>query len=107
MVFAVVIIIFVIAILNNKGISIGNYNSLKILLVLVMLGILIRVNFKFVEYDYFLKETVEPIVSIILIYIIVALLNRNGFLDKLKLNDFVGVILVVGGFAVLIAIIVI
>lgn len=111
MFFAIVIISFVIKLLNNKGISIGSYKKnfpLKIFHVLVLLGILISINnFLFVEHNYFLKEAVEPIVSIIIIYIIMALLNRYGFLDKPNINDFVGALLIGGGIATLIAIILI
>ena len=108
--FAITIIIVVIALLNKKGISAGSYKKnfpLKFFLVLVLLGISIRINFLFFEYEYLFKETVEPIVSIIVIYVIMAIINRNGFLDKQNINDFVGAVLIVGGIAAFISIVVI
>ena len=108
--FAITIIILVIALLNKKGISAGSYKKnfpLKSFLVLVLLGISIRINFLFVEYEYLFKETVEPIVSIIIIYIIMAIINRNGFLDKQNINDFVGAVLIVGGISAFISMMVI
>ena len=108
--FAITIIILVIALLNKKGISAGSYKKnfpLKFFLVLVLLGISIRINFLFFEYEYLFKETVEPIVSIIVIYVIMAIINRNGFLDKQNINDFVGAVLIVGGISALISMVVI
>jgi hypothetical protein len=107
MFFAIGIISLAIKFLNNKGISIGSYKKnypLKLFLVLVLMGILIRINFLFVEFEYLFKDTVETIVGIIIIYIIMALLNRNGYLDKPNINDFVGALLIVGGIVTLIAI---
>lgn len=107
---AITIIIVVIALLNKKGISAGSYKKnfpLKSFLLLVLVGISIRINFLFAEYEYLFKETVEPIVSIIIIYIIMAIINRNGFLDKQNINDFVGAVLIVGGIAAFISIVVI
>ena len=109
-VFAITIISVVVALLNKKGISAGSYKKnfpLKSFLVLVLLGVFIRINSLFAEYEYLFKEMVEPVVSAIIIYIIVAIINRNGFLDKQNINDFVGAILIVGGIVALISIVVI
>ena len=107
--FAITIIIVVVALLNKKGISAGSYKKnfpLKSFLVLVMSGICIRINSLFAEYEYLFKEMVGPIVSALIIYIIMAIINRNGFLDKQNINDFVGAVLIVGGISAFIFIIV-
>lgn len=57
--------------------------------------------------NIYLKGRFEPIVSAIIIYIIIAIINRNGFLDKRNINDFVGAVLIVGGIVALISIVVI
>ena len=73
----------------------------------MLLGIFIRINHSLLnEQEYFLKETVEPMVGIVIIYIIMALLNRNGLLDIPTINDFVEVLLIVGGFVTFISIII-
>ncbi|WP_246941949.1 hypothetical protein [Bacillus pinisoli] len=108
MFFAIAIIILVVSFLNKKGVTIGSYKKnfpLKFFLVMILLGTFIRINYLFIGHEYFLRETVEPIVSIIVIYIIISKLNRNGLLDKPTVNDLVSAILIIGGIAGLILII--
>jgi len=108
--FTIAIISVVVSLLNKKGISAGSYKKnfpLKSFLVLVLLSICIRINSLFAEYEYVLKEMVGPIVSAISIYIIMAIINRNGFFDKQNINSFVSAVLIVGGISAFIFIIVI
>ncbi|MBM7661113.1 hypothetical protein JOC85_001885 [Bacillus mesophilus] len=102
MFFVMAIIILVISFLNKKGVSVGSYKKnfpLKFFLAMILLGIFIRISYLFIGYEYFLKETVEPSVGIIIIYIIIAIINRNGFLDKQNINDWVAAILILSGIA--------
>ena len=60
-VFAIIIISVVVALLNKKGISAGSYKKnfpLKSFLILVLVGIFIRINSLFAEYEYLFKGTI-------------------------------------------------
>lgn len=104
---AIVIVYLVIALLNKKGISAGNFRKnfpLKSFLVLVLLGIFMRIMFLFSDLEYIFKDTIEPVVSVTTIYLILAIINKNGLLDKQKINNFVGALLTVGGVVILLTI---
>lgn len=102
--FSIIVINIVIKILNKKGISISKMNySLKIFLGFILLGSFMSFSFLYAEHEYAFKEIIEPIVAIIIIYIILASLNQ--ILDKPKINDFVGGLLIAGGIISFIAII--
>jgi len=92
--------------LNKKGIAVGIYRKnipLRFFVAMVLLGIFMRLTF-WIEFEYLLKDIVEPILCILIIYIIMSLLNRYDFVDKLKIHDFVGALLIVGGIGIYIII---
>ncbi|MDV2884773.1 hypothetical protein RYX45_06260 [Alkalihalophilus pseudofirmus] len=100
MILSIAIIILVITFLNKKGISVGGYKRnyhLKFFIGIVLLGITLQINELFIEYEYLFKDTVEPIIGIVSVYITMAIINRNGLLDNLKINDFAGGLFLVGG----------
>ncbi|GGA80451.1 hypothetical protein [Ornithinibacillus halotolerans] len=96
----IIIVVIIKSILNKKGISIGNYKKnfpLKFFLFLFSLGIFLKINSIYVEYEYFLKEVIEPTIIIVFIYIIIALLNRKNLLNKIHINDITGALLITLG----------
>lgn len=101
MILSMTIIILAITCLNKKGISVGGYKRnyhLKFFIGIVLLGVSLLISDLFIEYEYLFKNTVEPTIGIVSVYITMAIINRNGLLDNLKINDFVGGLLLAGGF---------
>lgn len=100
MILSIAIVILVITFLNKNGISVGGYKRnyhLKFFIGIVLLGITLQISDLFIDYEYLFKDTVEPIIGIVVIYISMAIINRKGFLDNQNVNDFAGGLFLVGG----------
>ncbi|ADC51550.1 hypothetical protein BpOF4_17545 [Alkalihalophilus pseudofirmus OF4] len=70
---------------------------MKFFIGIVLLGITLQISDLFIDYEYLFKDTVEPIIGIVVIYISMAIINRKGFLDNQNVNDFAGGLFLVGG----------
>lgn len=99
---SILVVGLIIKFLYSKGISIGSMKKnfpIKFFLAFMLLGIFLRINFLFPP-DYLLKDIIEPVVSVAFIYLIIALLNRNGFLDRQKINIISGGLYILAGIAI-------